>query len=159
MSTDNTKTLKITSALHQPFFDRLANSTNCLIAGCGGGYDFFSAIPLYLSLEKAGLNVYLANLTFTNSLHETTARKIGPNCYCVNEETKDKDASKSLNSSRSSYFPELLVAKFFKKELNKSINVYTFERSGVTQMLQSYQAVVDELKIDTIILADGGTDR
>ena len=77
----------------------------------------------------------------------------------MNEETKDKDASKSLNSSRSSYFPELLVAKFFKKELNKSINVYTFERSGVTQMLQSYQAVVDELKIDTIILADGGTDR
>jgi hypothetical protein len=31
----------ILSALHQPVWEVLASSTNVLISGCGGGYDFF----------------------------------------------------------------------------------------------------------------------
>lgn len=38
-----------------------------LTAGCGGGYDFFSALPLFMSLQKAGAEVHLSNLTFSSS--------------------------------------------------------------------------------------------
>jgi hypothetical protein len=31
----------VINAMHQPFWDVLASSTNVLISGCGGGYDFF----------------------------------------------------------------------------------------------------------------------
>lgn len=39
---------------------------NILIAGCGGGFDIYSGLPLYFDLKAMNKNVYLANLAFTD---------------------------------------------------------------------------------------------
>lgn len=57
----------ILQALHQPVWDVIAKAKRVLISGCGGGYDFFAGIPIYLALRKAGVEVFLANLTFTRA--------------------------------------------------------------------------------------------
>ena len=48
-----------------PIFNRLAHSHRVLLAGCGGGYDVASAIPLWHYLRAQGKTVVFANLSFT----------------------------------------------------------------------------------------------
>jgi hypothetical protein len=49
-----------------PFLNRLDAAKRILIAGCGGGFDVFSGVPIGLSLTGAGKEVTCANLSFTN---------------------------------------------------------------------------------------------
>ena len=44
-----------------PIFSRLAHSRSVLLAGCGGGYDVASAIPLWHYLRAQGKSVVFAN--------------------------------------------------------------------------------------------------
>ena len=41
-------------------FDLLAPARKVLVAGCGGGYDILSGLPLYFALRRQGKSVYLA---------------------------------------------------------------------------------------------------
>jgi hypothetical protein len=84
---------KILSALHAPFFDRVAKGKNILISGCGGGYDFFSGLPLFFALKKAGANVFMGNLAFTSS-EDIVADKISDFCYEVTADSKRNSKSK-----------------------------------------------------------------
>jgi len=47
-------------------FNLLAPARKVLVAGCGGGYDILSGLPLYFALRRQGKSVYLANLSFTD---------------------------------------------------------------------------------------------
>lgn len=49
-----------------PLFDRLRGARRVLLAGAGGGFDVYAAIPLYLHLQARGVEVHLANQTFTD---------------------------------------------------------------------------------------------
>lgn len=40
----------------------------------------------------------------------------------------------------------------------QEVPVYTFERTGVVPLTEVYRALVDHLKLDAIVLVDGGTD-
>jgi hypothetical protein len=40
------------SPLAQPFWTELEEAQSVLIAGCGGGYDVFSGLPLFFALHK-----------------------------------------------------------------------------------------------------------
>jgi hypothetical protein len=46
--------------LSLPFFAELETSRRVLLAGAGGGYDVFCALPLYFALRDAGKEVFLA---------------------------------------------------------------------------------------------------
>ena len=47
-------------------FTLLASCKNVLIAGCGGGYDVLSGLPLFFHLRSQGKRVHLASLSFTD---------------------------------------------------------------------------------------------
>lgn len=49
-----------------PFFDKIQQGQRFLLAGCGGGYDVMTAIPLYFYLRTLGKEVIFANLSFTD---------------------------------------------------------------------------------------------
>ena len=52
--------------LNLPIIDQLANCENVLIAGMGGGFDVFSGLPLFFELERLGINIHLANFSFSD---------------------------------------------------------------------------------------------
>ncbi|HEY4383853.1 MAG TPA: DUF1152 domain-containing protein [Ktedonobacteraceae bacterium] len=58
---------------------------------------------------------------------------------------------------RSLYFPEKYLAQWFVTQ-GERIPIYCFERTGVQPLLAAYQALIDLLHVDAIILVDGGTD-
>lgn len=122
------------------YFDTFPNSS-ILLAGCGGGYDCFTAIPLYLSLKH---RVYLANLSFTNRDYLNLFPRINnTSCY---------DITYTGTLPEDVYFPEYWMAKYL------NIHVYAFVDEGMGEYLKGYTALVDYLGIDIIILADGGCD-
>jgi hypothetical protein len=55
------------------------------------------------------------------------------------------------------YFPEGYLCQWY-QSLGDEVRVYCFERTGVGPLRAAYQALVQELQVDTVILVDGGTD-
>lgn len=47
-------------------FERLQGARHVLLAGAGGGFDVYAALPLAIALTDAGVEVSLANLSFTH---------------------------------------------------------------------------------------------
>lgn len=130
-----------------PFFEELRRAQNVLIAGAGGGFDVFSGLPLAFNLHAAGKRVFLGNLTFSNLPPDTAGRRVTP---ALTEVTAD-----SVGSDL--YFPEKHLAQWF-RDRGKEIPVYCFHRVGPKPVAEAYGALVRQHQIDTIILADGGTD-
>lgn len=132
-------------------FQLLKTSNNVLIAGCGGGYDVLSGLPLYFNFKKQGKVVHLANLSFT-PLHQLTNKFYCTNCVKVNSQLK-------LTNKSPSYFPEYHLSKWFKEKWQEEVPIYSFYREiGVKELTAAYEKIVAEHKIDTIVLVDGGTD-
>lgn len=139
--------------------DTLKDSKVVLVAGCGGGYDIFAGLPLYQGLINAGKTVVLANLTFSNLIVEPNTPLYVQNlifyirfctkCYLVGSESKNTDPG---------YFPEKYLCEYFKKQNNK-VQIYTFDHSiGIKDLTAAYEAICKAHNIDTIVIADGGTD-
>jgi hypothetical protein len=135
--------------LNLPFFAELENAQHILLAGAGGGFDIFSGLPLYFGLRAEGKQVHLANLSFSflPPLQITKQDRLSPSLLKV---TADMP-------SFTDYFPEKFLAQWFRQQ-GEEVPVYCFERTGVKPLLASYQALVECLSLDTIILVDGGTD-
>ena len=131
--------------------DLLSNSSNVLVAGCGGGYDVLSGLPLYFALRDQGKSVTLANLSFT-SLYYLSPPLLCDKCHVV-------DASfKSDKLSEKQYFPELYLARWL-KEKGHETPIYCFDRNiGAQSLSKAYNKIVDKHNIDAIVLVDGGTD-
>jgi hypothetical protein len=51
-STTSAPTNSRIPSLESPLWSRLAGCERILIAGCGGGYDVFSGLPLFFALHK-----------------------------------------------------------------------------------------------------------
>ncbi len=130
------------------FFKKLEKAQNILIAGAGGGFDIYSGLPLYFNLRAQGKRVHLANFSFTH-LTQTTARKVYQDCYQV--------LPKSQDLSGFGYFPEKILAEWFLTQ-EEPTSVFAFEKTGVKQLRRAYDFLIKELKLDAIVLVDGGTD-
>jgi len=128
-----------------PLFDKLNGSDSILIAGAGGGFDVFCGLPLYFSLKSAGKSVHLANLSFTDLPSE--AQRRSPALFEVNAETQ----------SRLEYFPEKYLSEWFKSR-GEDVPIWCFDRTGHGRLVDAYDALRRDLKLDAIILVDGGTD-
>lgn len=135
--------------LRLPVFDVLADAKNILVAGAGGGYDVFCGLPLYFGLRAEGKNVHLANLSFSflPPEHITNEPRLSPSLLKVTPETP----------LLTDYFPELLLSQWFRTQ-GEEIPIYCFGRTGAKPLRSSYEALVRQLEIDTIVLVDGGTD-
>ena len=133
-------------------FQILKPHRNILVAGCGGGYDVLSGLPLYFNLKKQGKEVYLANLSFS-SLNQLTNKFYCTNCVKVNSQLQLKV------KNNPSYFPEYYLSKWFKEKWHEEVSIYSFYREiGVKELTTTYKRIIAEHKIDAIVLVDGGTD-
>jgi hypothetical protein len=124
-------------------FNDINPESNILLAGCGGGYDCFTALPLYFSLKQKYMNVSIANLSFTDQKYLDNFPQISEGCFNI---------SYTQNVDSQIYFPEYELAR----ELNT--NVYAFIDNGMKKYEKSYIELIKKLGVDIIILCDGGCD-
>ena len=135
------------STFRLPFFKELKPAKRVLIAGAGGGFDVFSGLPIYFNLRAAGKEVFLANLSFSNLSLPSVGRRMTP---ALVEVTADSEGS-------GSYFPEKHLSAWFRQH-GREVPVYTSHRTGPKPIIEAYRVLAAELKVDTVILVDGGTD-
>jgi hypothetical protein len=129
-----------------PLFHELEQAKNVLIAGAGGGFDIFCGLPLYFWLKKAGKNVHLANLSFT---------ELG---FCDGDRPVPSMVRVLASTGGSqNYFPEVHLANWLTGRFGET-PIYAIERCGAQPVLEAYRWLTQTLKIDTLVLVDGGTD-
>ena len=134
--------------LNLPIFDQVADSKSILIAGMGGGFDIFCGLPIYIELKERGLNVHLANYSFTDFSDFKETDWLAEGLIGV---TADID-------TYNPYFPELSLAQWLRDKRGEEVTVWCFKKDGVQPLLEGYKALVAHLGIDAIILIDGGVD-
>jgi len=134
------------SLLDAPPFQALRSSERVLIAGAGGGFDVFCGVPLAHALRRAGKEVTFANLTFTY-LGGTDAVMLLPALAAIETTTEGEDK----------YFPERTLRRWLVAR-GESSPVYALEKLGVRPVRAAYRRIVEEHRIDAIVLIDGGTD-
>jgi hypothetical protein len=72
--------------------------------------------------------------------------------------TKDNADSYFRGGDRG-YFPESNLSQWFRNSEKQEVPIYTIDRSaGVKPSRKIYQALVEKLSLDAIVLVDGGTD-
>lgn len=133
-------------------FDVLSPAKTVLIAGCGGGYDVLSGLPLYFALRRQEKKVLLANLSFTSLRTRADGGKYCEMCVKVTHNMK-------VNKEKNAYFPEYYLSQWFWEKFKEDVPVYAFWREiGVQQLSRAYDKICSENKVDAIVLVDGGTD-
>lgn len=107
-----------------------SESKNILFAGIGGGFDVFSAIPLWINLRNT------TNRKFVFSNYNPLADKFSddPKVY----------PEKQLH--------QILKANEF------DVPVYTLPKVGVKTYIGMYEEIIKKHNIDTIVAMDGGVD-
>lgn len=126
------------------------NAKNILLAGCGGGYDIFGAVPFVRALDEPGRGVHLASLSFTylNGLAGAVQNNACPNLYEVSGEAATERA----------YCPEAWLSKWLEQQSGRRVPIWCFDKTGVRPLLAAYEHLVARLQIDCIVLIDGGID-
>ncbi len=123
-----------------------SNKDNILIAGCGGGYDVFTGLPIYFSIIKNNpkCNIYLSNLSLTDEVILEKYPKIGKCGYLVNHILGKYHTQES--------FPEYYLSK----ELNVTVMCIVCE--SLKDYYETYEIFIKNNNITSIILCDGGCD-
>ncbi|GAA3291021.1 DUF1152 domain-containing protein [Dactylosporangium vinaceum] len=135
------------SLAEPPLFAALAPARRVLLAGAGGGFDVYAALPLAFALWERGVQVHLASLSFGPLTLVPDDRWLNPDVAAVTP-----DVARNV-----SYFPELTLAHWL-QEQGRPSTVYALRRTGVQPLRAAYRALVDALDIDAVVLVDGGTD-
>jgi hypothetical protein len=130
-----------------PLFTALAEARNVLIAGAGGGFDIYAGLPLALALRHAGVQVHLANLSFSELELIDAESWAEPNVAAVTPDTTSPDW----------YFPERALAQWLAAQ-GQPATVYAFPPLGAQPLRAAYQYLIEQLTIDAVVLVDGGTD-
>ncbi|MFB4266003.1 DUF1152 domain-containing protein [Nonomuraea sp. GTA35] len=130
-----------------PLSARLERSSRILVAGAGGGSDVYAGLPLAFSLQEAGKEVHLANLSFS---HLDALDLDAWLCEDVAEIHPDTEA-------RDWYFPEGCLSRWLAAHGRPS-TVYAFPKIGVRPLRAAYAKLAEHLGLDAVVLVDGGTD-
>ena len=125
----------------------LESCNTILLAGAGGGYDVYSALPLYSRLRSLGKTVHLANLSFAR-LASSDASELHPALFEVVAATGLADL----------YFPERTLCRFLESRGEVNPTVYAFANEGAAPVARAYRWLAEKLCLDGIVLVDGGTD-
>ena len=133
--------------LEPTFIKQLKAAKNVLLVGAGGGFDIFMGLPLLFALNEAGVNVHLANLSFSFRHGEITGKKLSDNVLEVTAASRGSEY----------YFPEGHLAKWLsRKRLDRSI--YCIRPTAVKELTESYKLLQDHTQFDMMVLIDGGVD-
>lgn len=137
--------------LNLPVLDQLAGCKNLLIAGMGGGFDVFCGLPIYFELRERGQNVHLANYSFSgiSGLQPGGTVRLSPTLVGVTANYERKVVG---------YFPELYLAQWFQQARQEDIMIWCFQPSTIISLTTDYQTLIEHLKVDGILLIDGGVD-
>lgn len=130
-----------------PLFAALAEARSVLIAGAGGGFDVYAGLPLALALWRKGVQVHLANLSFSE------LELIDRDSWA----TEHVAAVTPDSTSPDWYFPEGTLARWLAAHQLPS-TVYAFPPLGVQPLRDAYRYLMQRLSIDAVVLVDGGTD-
>ncbi|GAB3827912.1 DUF1152 domain-containing protein [Dactylosporangium cerinum] len=130
-----------------PFFEALDGAERILIAGAGGGFDVYAGLPLALSLRDEGRTVHLANLSLVNLYELAKDDWLEPGIAAVTPDT----------AGYTDYFPERTLARWLALH-RLPPTVYAFPRTGVRPLRSAYRRLAKRLRLDAIVLVDGGTD-
>lgn len=129
-----------------PLLVKLAGAKRIMICGCGGGHDLYTGLPLYFYLKRRCESVFLGNMTFA-ALGQKSGRRLTPAVTCIDSDTEGSD----------DFFPERVLVRWLRSKGTEA-SVFCFQRTGVVTLSEAWRAVQQELRLDAIILADGGTD-
>jgi hypothetical protein len=132
--------------LNIPAAQILEKAQTILLAGAGGGYDLYTALPLYFALRAAGKTVHMANLSFA-TIYASNGRRRGPALVEINSKT----------TANQPYFPEIQLAKWLKLQ-NEPDTIYCIDRTGAAPIAVAYNTLYEILNPDAVLLVDGGTD-
>jgi Protein of unknown function (DUF1152) len=130
-----------------PLFEALAGARSVLIAGAGGGFDVYAGLPLAHALRAQRKQVHLANLSFSQLELLDFDVWLAPNVAAITPAVTGLD----------DYFPERTLASWLAANGMPS-TVYALSRCGVQPLRAAYQALVEHLDADAVVLVDGGTD-
>jgi hypothetical protein len=130
-----------------PLFAALAPARRVLIAGAGGGFDVYAGLPLALSLWHSGVQVHLANLSFSELELVDRDSWVAEHVVAVTPDSASPDW----------YFPEGTLARWLAAHDLPS-TVYAFPPLGVQTLRDAYRYLLERLDIDAVVLVDGGTD-
>ncbi len=133
--------------LPQPIEARMRDARRVLLIGTGGGFDFLCGLPLFFALENRGLEVHLANLSFSPLDALTDAR-------WHDEVLLEAD----WRSQGADYFPEKWLSHWFRERRAREVSVWCFKATGARPYAQSLAYLAKHLEIDTVIAVDGGVD-
>jgi len=129
----------------------LQKSKNILIMGMGGD-GLLAGLPIYLTLEKMGMKVNLANYTHANwdTINQyVEVIPMASGCLGV--------TGNILKSSDN--LPEAYLASWFKEVKEQDVPVWTLKRDqSVKEYSKSLSMLVGHLEIDAILLVDAGVD-
>ncbi|MFH0899010.1 MAG: DUF1152 domain-containing protein [Pseudomonadota bacterium] len=136
--------------LAQPSSSILRDARRILFAGCGGGYDILGAVPLLVELMDGQRELHLANLSFCylNGLEGARQNPEHPNLYEIPESA----------ATEASYCPEAWLARWVQQRLGLKLSVWGFDKTGVRPLLAAYRYLARLLRLDAIVLVDGGID-
>ncbi|WP_238547178.1 DUF1152 domain-containing protein [Actinoplanes friuliensis] len=118
-----------------------------LLAGAGGGFDIYAGLPLAFALRDAGVDVHLANLSFTQLGLLDLEAWLDPDLALIMPDTRGPD----------DYFPERTLARWLAAH-DMPPAVHAFPRTGVQPLRAAYQNLITRYAVDAIVLVDGGTD-
>lgn len=138
--------------LNLPIMEQLSAAETVLIAGAGGGFDIYAGLPLYFALQAQGKSVHLANFSFSSI---ELAKHISD--YVEEIPALLMGVRGKVKKDVLSYYPEGYLADWFAQR-GDDVMVWMFERPGPAPLLMIYKHLVQKLKIDAIILVDGGVD-
>ncbi|MEV4145505.1 DUF1152 domain-containing protein [Amycolatopsis sp. NPDC049691] len=130
-----------------PLFGRLRSAQRVLVAGAGGGFDVYAGLPLAFALRSQGKDVHLANLAFSDLNRLDLDDWLSPGLAAVRPGSSGDDA----------YFPERTLARWLDSRGWPPI-VHAFPRAGVRPLRAAYEHLVRHLRLDAVVLVDGGTD-
>lgn len=137
--------------LNLPHITPLTEAHSVLIAGMGGGFDVFCGLPIRHALREAGKTVHLANLSFTDLKFVKGTVSLAPGVVGVNAESR----------TVLQYVPELHLARHLRDTEGEAALMWCFGGDvelAARPLLRSYQALLEHLKPDVLLLIDGGVD-
>jgi hypothetical protein len=138
--------------LNLPILELLEDCQHILIAGGGGGFDVFGALPLYFTLKDAGKTVHLANYSFS----DFRVAQIASQPIVLLDDLLI--GARGKVEIPLSYFPEGYLAEWFQVECGDDITIWMFAKVGVVPLTTAYRKLASELGIDAVIVVDGGVD-
>jgi hypothetical protein len=129
-----------------PLLQRLLQARRILVAGAGGGYDLYAGLPLFLYLQSRAEAVHLGNTSFA-ALGPRSGRRLTAALTRIDADTTGSD----------DYFPERTLSRWFRAH-GQDVPVYCFQRTGVLTLVRGWRSLVESLRLDAVVLVDGGTD-